>query len=117
MITTILAFMRVTGNERVACATYMFREDARILWDVITQTKNVNALSWEEFQTLFNENYYNDAIRATKAEEFIRLLQGGLSVTEYALKFDRLAKFAMELVPTDGTRRERFLQGLQPRLA
>ena len=40
-----------------------------------------------------------------------------MSVTEYALKFDRLAKFAKELVPTDGTRRERFLQGLQPRLA
>ena len=38
-------------------------------------------------------------------------------MTEYALKFDRLTKFAMELVPTDGTRRERFLQGLQPRLA
>ena len=28
MITTILDFMRVSGNERVACATYMFREDA-----------------------------------------------------------------------------------------
>ena len=115
-ITTILDFMRVSGNERVACATYMFREDARIWWEVITQTKNVNALSWEEFQTLFNEKYYNDAIRAAKAEEFIRLLQGSLSITEYTLKFDRLAKFSMELVPTDGTRRERFLHGLQPRL-
>ncbi|XP_062073472.1 uncharacterized protein LOC133777748 [Humulus lupulus] len=117
MITTILDFMRVTSNERVACATYMFWEDARIWWEVITQTRNVNALSWEEFQTLFHEKYYNDAIRAAKVEEFIRLLQGGLSVTECALKFDRLAKFAMELVPTDGTQRERFLQGLQPRLA
>ena len=38
-------------------------------------------------------------------------------MTEYALKFDRLAKFSMELVPTDGTRRERFLQGLQPMIA
>ena len=28
MITTILDFMRVTGNEKVACATYMFRGDA-----------------------------------------------------------------------------------------
>ena len=49
MITTILDFMRVTGNGRVAYATYMFQEDARIWWEVITQTKNVNALSWEEF--------------------------------------------------------------------
>ena len=79
---------------------------------MISQTRNVNALCWEEFQTLFSEKYYNDAIRAAKAEEFIRLLQGGFSVTEYALKFDHLVKFSMELVPTDGTRRERFLQGL-----
>ena len=28
MITYILDFMRVVGNERVACATYMFWEDA-----------------------------------------------------------------------------------------
>ena len=30
MITTILDFMRVEGHDRVACATYMLREDARI---------------------------------------------------------------------------------------
>ena len=29
MISSILDFMRVEGNERVACASYMFREDAR----------------------------------------------------------------------------------------
>ena len=30
MISLILDFMRVEGNERVACASYMLREDARI---------------------------------------------------------------------------------------
>ena len=35
MMTSILDFMRVVGNERVACASYMFREDARIWWDVV----------------------------------------------------------------------------------
>ena len=30
MLTTILDFMKVQGSERVACATYMFRRDARI---------------------------------------------------------------------------------------
>ena len=74
MGTTILDFIRVVGNERVTCATYMFRGDAQIWWEVISQTRNINALSWEEFQTLFNEKYYNDAIRAAKAKDFIRLL-------------------------------------------
>ena len=53
MLTTMLDFMRVVGNERVACAAYMFREDARIWWEVVGQTKDVNLLSWEEFQSFF----------------------------------------------------------------
>ena len=36
MISSILDFMRVVGNERVAYASYMFREDARFWWDVVT---------------------------------------------------------------------------------
>ncbi|XP_062089492.1 uncharacterized protein LOC133796026 [Humulus lupulus] len=48
---------------------------------------------------------------AAKAEELSKLFQGSLSMTEYALKFDRLEKFAMELVAIDGTRRERPKRG------
>ena len=66
-------------------------------------------MNWEEFRTLFNEKYYNEAIKDAKVEEFSILLHGNMSMTEYALKFDRLAKFAVDLVPTDGTRKDRFL--------
>ena len=117
MLTTILDFMKVQGPERVACATYMFRKDARIWWEVITQTMNVSTITWEEFQTLFNRKYYNEAVRAAKADGFTRLTQGSLSVIDYAVKFDRLAKFAKALVPDEETRSERFLNGLHARIA
>ena len=45
MITTILDFMRIEGHDRVACATYMLREDARIWWEVASQTRDVATLS------------------------------------------------------------------------
>ena len=54
--------MRVVGSERVACASYMFREDARIWWDVVTQRKNVAVMTWEEFRNIFNEKYYGVAV-------------------------------------------------------
>ena len=54
MITTILDFMRVKGHNRVACATYMLREDARIWWEVASQTRDVTTLSWEGFKDLFS---------------------------------------------------------------
>ena len=59
MITTILDFMKVSGNERVPYAIVMFRQDARTWREVITQTKDVSTLTWEEFQSLFNKKYYN----------------------------------------------------------
>ena len=34
MITVILDFMRIEGHDRVACATYMLREDAHIWLEV-----------------------------------------------------------------------------------
>ena len=68
LITTILDFMRVEGHDRVACATYMLREDARIWWEVASQTREVATLTWEGFKDLFNQKYYNVAIKTVKSE-------------------------------------------------
>ncbi|XP_062100701.1 uncharacterized protein LOC133806625 [Humulus lupulus] len=40
-----------------------------------------------------------------------------MTVTKYVLKFDRLAKFASSLVPTNVARKERFVRGLNPMIA
>ena len=117
MIKIVLDFMDIVGHDRVKCATYMFREDARTWWEVISQTREVTTLSGDEFVELFNEKYYNEAVRQAKAEEFTSLTQGDLSVTESTLKFDRLSNFAHNLVPTDAMRRERFVAGLKARIA
>ena len=74
-------------------------------------------MTWEEFRSIFNEKYYSVAVRAAKVDEFINLTQNRMTVTEYALKFDRLAKFALDLVPTDAARRDRFIQGLNVMIA
>ena len=40
------------------------------------------------------------------------LKQGKLSVAEYVAKFDELAKFSPSMVPTDQSRKMRFMHGL-----
>ena len=52
-----------------------------------------------------------------KIEEFVGLLQGKLSVSEYTQTFDRLARFVPELVPTDRARRDKFVRGLSSMIA
>ena len=50
-------------------------------------------------------------------EEFMHLVQGRMTVTEYAQMFDRLAHLALELVPTDRARRDKFIRGLNSMVA
>ncbi|XP_060974137.1 uncharacterized protein LOC133039293 [Cannabis sativa] len=74
-------------------------------------------MTWEAFRALFDEKYYNESIRAAKAEEFIRLTQDSMTVTEYATKFGRLAKFASDEVATEAARKAKFIRGLDEHIA
>ena len=89
----------------------------RILWDIVKQTRDVNVMTWDEFIQVFNQKYYSPAILATRVDEFITLTQGKSTVTEYARKFDRLPKFAADMVPTGMLRIQRFVKGLKPMTA
>ncbi|XP_062094242.1 uncharacterized protein LOC133800303 [Humulus lupulus] len=79
----------MASKDKVACVTYMLRDDAQIWWEVVSQTRNVAMMGWEEFRELFNEKYYNDTVRSTNMDEFMNRVQGNMTVTEYSLKFDR----------------------------
>ena len=49
LVTSILDFMGVVGNDRVSCASYMLRGDARIWWGVVSQIRDIQTLTWEQF--------------------------------------------------------------------
>ncbi|XP_062103668.1 uncharacterized protein LOC133814763 [Humulus lupulus] len=74
-------------------------------------------MTWVEFQQLFNINYYNVIVRASKVDKFTTLSQGNMTVTEYDLKFDRLAKFPTDIVPTNAARVDHFIRGIKPMIA
>lgn len=63
--------MGLEGNERVACASHMLRDNARIWWGVVSQMRDIKAMLWRDFQEAFNEKYFNDVVLASKLEEFI----------------------------------------------
>ncbi|XP_060974556.1 uncharacterized protein LOC133039665 [Cannabis sativa] len=85
--------MGVTGTERVNCAAFMFQDHARVWWDIVNQTRDVSVMTWEEFKKLFEEKFYNVAVRTSHQEDFVKLTQGKMSVAEYTLEFDLLSKF------------------------
>ncbi|XP_060959364.1 uncharacterized protein LOC133030590 [Cannabis sativa] len=81
--------MGVTGTERVNCAAFMLQDHARVWWDIVGQTRDVNVMTWDEFKNLFEEKFYNIAVRTSHMEDFVKLTQGKMSVAEYTLEFDR----------------------------
>lgn len=87
----ILDFMRLNDQEKISCATFMFKKNARYWWDVIKRTKNLRELTWNQFVEIFNKKYYNATIIAGKINEFNIIQQGSLSVVEAIAKFEELA--------------------------
>ncbi|XP_062109837.1 uncharacterized protein LOC133821692 [Humulus lupulus] len=74
-------------------------------------------MTWAEFVQDFSKKYYSLSVLETKVDEFLTLVQGNLLVTDYAQKFDQLAKFSPEVVPNDALQVQRFVRGLKPMIA
>ncbi|XP_062080297.1 uncharacterized protein LOC133785051 [Humulus lupulus] len=102
-VDAIFDHMELNDRQSVSCTFYLLKMDARIWWDVIKQSCDLNTMTWAEFFQAFSKKYCSAAVLATKVDEFVTLVQGNLSVTDYAHKFDKLEKFA-PTVPTETLR-------------
>nr|KYP72996.1 hypothetical protein KK1_005603 [Cajanus cajan]KYP73001.1 hypothetical protein KK1_005608 [Cajanus cajan] len=67
---------------------------------------------WECFRTMFMEKYYLESVRHAKEAEFLRLHQGGLPVSEYALRFEHLARFYSQAI-FEAWKCRKFAEGLK----
>ena len=54
-----------------------------------------------EFHELFMGKYFPATARHAKAQEFLELKQGAMTVMEYVAQFIELARFADDYVATD----------------
>ena len=66
-----------------------------------------------EFQELFMGKYFPDTKRHAKAQEFLELKQGTMTVMEYVARFTELARFDDDYVATDMAKVRRFEDGLK----
>ena len=57
--------------------------------------------------------YFSATTRHAKAQEFLELRQGTMTVIEYVAKFTELARFADDYVATDMAKVRRFGNGMK----
>ena len=70
-------------------------------------------MTWGEFQELFMEKFFPASTRHAKAEEFLELKQGNMTMLEYVAKFIELARFGDDYAATDMAKVRKFEDGLK----
>ncbi|XP_073221525.1 uncharacterized protein [Cicer arietinum] len=77
-----------------------------------------NHMNWEHFEVAFLDKYYPKSSRRQKELEFVHLQQGDMSVAEYVVKFEELARFSphAQYAPTKEWKINQFEWGLRPEI-
>ncbi|KAI3443818.1 hypothetical protein Pfo_000483 [Paulownia fortunei] len=79
---TIFDYMRIDDAEKVLCAIFLLKKDARTWWEGAKLAVNMEELTWERFKIIFYDKYFTRDARSLKVKEFLELKQGGMSVYE-----------------------------------
>ncbi|KAG6479279.1 hypothetical protein ZIOFF_062742 [Zingiber officinale] len=111
---TIFDFMQLTDVDKVRCAIFMLRDDARVWWEGAQLTVDLATLTWTDFKEVFYGKYFTVDNRTRLAREFLELRQGDLSVAEYVRRFERGRYFAPMITSQPVEELKHFTEGLRP---
>ncbi|XP_019173865.1 PREDICTED: uncharacterized protein LOC109169438 [Ipomoea nil] len=100
-------------DHRIEAASFYFKHEADLWWvHEGPSYMQRPAFNWEPLKARLREGFYPSHIRAAIYEEFLHLKQGTIPITEYYQQFLKLAHLTPELVPTESTKIEKFMTGL-----
>ncbi|XP_033511773.1 uncharacterized protein [Nicotiana tomentosiformis] len=105
--------MHATDTEAPKLAAYQLKDIANTWYETWEETQGEDATptTWKEFADVFLEHFLPIEVLEAKALEFERLKHNEMSVNEYYLKLDSLAKYAPEMVRDMRARVRRFVLG------
>ena len=110
----VLEAMEITSDTtRIRLAAFQLEGEAQVWWNWVKTSRDLEAMTWAEFQELFMGKYFPDTARQEKAQEFLELKQRTMTVMDYVARFTELARFADDYVATDMAKVRRFENGLK----
>ena len=113
-IENILEAMEITSDAtRIRLAAFQLEGEARVWWRWVRTSRDVEVMTWTGFQELFMGKYFPETARHAKAQEFLELKQGAMTVMNYVARFTELARFSDDYVATDMAKVRRFDNGLK----
>jgi hypothetical protein len=113
----VLSLLRSTETQKPLFAAQQLRGPASTWWgNYVAIQPAGHQITWDEFELAFREHYIPEGVLHKKQEEFMKLKQGGDTVTQYLNKFNHLSQYAIDQVNTDLKKRNCFMRGLNDRL-
>ena len=110
----VLEAIEITSDTtRIRLATFQLEGEAQVWWNWAKTSRDLKAMTRAEFQELFMGKYFPDTARHAKAQEFLELKQGTMTMMDYVARFTELARFADDYVATDMAKVRRFENGLK----
>ncbi|GMN73574.1 hypothetical protein TIFTF001_053716 [Ficus carica] len=91
-IQVILDFMGLTEHEKVLCASFASKKDARHRWRTVQMRRNVTNMDWQDFVAEFSTMYSNGEILAVQQDEFTSFKQGSMSDKEARVQIFKAKK-------------------------
>ena len=113
-IEKVLEAMEITFDAtRIRLAAFQLEGEAQVWWKWARTSRDLEAMTWAEFQELFMGKYFPDTARHAKAQEFLELKQEVMTVMDYVARFIELAQFSNDYVATDMAKVRRFENGMK----
>ena len=110
----VLEAMEITSDAtKIILAGFQLEGEAQVWWKWARTSRDLEAMTWAEFQELFMGKYFPDIARHVKAQEFLELKKGAMTVMDYVDRFTELARFADDYVATYMAKVRRFENGLK----
>ena len=79
-IENVLEPMDITSDTtRVRLAAFQLEGEARVWWRWVRTSRDLEVMTWAEFQELFMGKYFPETARHAKAQEFLELKQGAMT--------------------------------------
>ena len=110
----VLEAMEITSDTiRIRLAAFQLEGETQVWWNWAKTSRDLEAMTWEEFHDLFMGKYFPDTTRHAKAQEFLEMKQGTMTVLECMARFTELARYADDYVATGMAKVRRFENGLK----
>ena len=113
-IDKVLEAIEITSDAtKIRLAAFQLEGEAQVWWRWARTSRDLEAMTWAEFQELFMGKYFPNTTRHAKAQEFLELKQGVMTVMDYVARFTELARFTDDYVAIDMAKVRRFENGLK----